>query len=338
MQNVEARSKNSAFVIKDGRLVEVLRPLPNEAECGGFIDAISATFNKFLLVGQTQFDKIDSNLDVIASMAEVVGDIFGFEQYGVGRSTRFYEIAGEFGFGGQVMLRVHVGGQRDTVNLEVLGTGLLYARRGWAQQLHDFLVRVHGKLTRVDVAYDFRDGAGLLERVIEAYNEGFFNRGGQFPALNLLGSDWFSKDQSVRRGRTVAIGTRKSSARYIRVYEKGLQMGCEELASYVRFEVEFKSKGVEIPLDILVRPTAYLREVARDFIPEDNGETAKTRRVRKEKVEVKKAIEWVKNQCGKYLRFFNDFFTEFDIPVLDRLMAKEGEYPHRLAIEASYLS
>ena len=337
MENVGWSAKNSAFVIRDGKLVEVLRPMPNESECG-FIDAISATFNKFLLIGQTQFNKVDSNLDVIASMAEVIGDIFGFEQYGVVRSARFYEIAAEFGLCGQAMIRVHVGGQRDTVNLEVLGTGLLYARRGWARQLHDFLVRVCGKLTRVDVAYDFRDGAGLLERVITAYNDGFFNRGGQFPALNLLGSDWFSKEQKVRKGRTVAIGSRKSSARYIRVYEKGLQMGCEELESYVRFEVEFKSKGVEIPLDILIRPTAYLREVARDFIPEDEGETAKVRRIRKEKVEVKKAMEWLHKQCGKYLRFFYDFFSEFDIPLLDRLMAPEGKYPHRLAIQGSYLT
>lgn len=330
--------KNLAYVVRDGELLEVLRPLPNEKECGGFIDAISATFRRVFLLNQTEFGKIDSPLDVIASMAEIVGDIFGFEQYGIGRSNRFYEMAGEFGLFGTVMLRVHVGGQRDTVNLEVLGTGLLYARRQWAKRLYDFFVRVQAKLTRVDVAYDYKCGRGLLERVIEKYNDGFFNRGGQFPALNLLGSDWFSKEQKSRKGRTVAIGSRKSSARYIRVYEKGLQMGRPELEDYVRFEVEFKAKGVDIPLEILLTPTAFLREVAGEFIPEDNGETAKVRRERKETADVLGSFEWVKKQCGKYLRFFHDYFTEFNVSWLDRIMADEGKYPHRLAAQACYLN
>ena len=44
--------KNLAYVVRDGELLEVLRPLPNEKECGGFIDAISATFHRVFLLGQ----------------------------------------------------------------------------------------------------------------------------------------------------------------------------------------------------------------------------------------------------------------------------------------------
>ena len=55
--------------------------------------------------------------------------------------------------------KLHYGGQRETLLVELNAQGCIAAKEGWEKRLYDFLAdAVRPKITRVDVAHDFFQG------------------------------------------------------------------------------------------------------------------------------------------------------------------------------------
>lgn len=106
------------------------------------------------------------------------------------------------------------------------------------------------KITRVDIAYDDLQGQRDVDYARDTYQAGLFAGNGRPP------KGQFIDDMGSSDGRTMYVGSR-DSGRYLRVYEKGKQLG-ESLSPWVRWELELSAKQIQIPLEVLLRPKAFL--------------------------------------------------------------------------------
>ena len=106
------------------------------------------------------------------------------------------------------------------------------------------------KITRVDIAYDDFEGRRDVEFALDSYRAGLFAGNGRPP------KGQFIDDLGSGDGRTFYVGSRESG-RYLRVYEKGRQLGDSD-SLWVRWEIELSSKQFDIPLCVLIRPRAFL--------------------------------------------------------------------------------
>jgi len=160
---------------------------------------------------------------------------------------------------------VCMGGNKDTVCVELTATGLGAAADGWENRLYQFanLPQVDSfRFTRVDVARDFFNGEYTIEKVLEAYRAGEFTLSITRPQLRREGLDW---DNDTQKGRTLYIGSRQSS-RLVRAYEKGKQLG-DENSPWLRVELELRSRDLRIPLDILLHAGECGGPLSADVVP-----------------------------------------------------------------------
>lgn len=149
------------------------------------------------------------------------------------------------------------GGTIATARIELTGDGCrLYSAAGCGHAKRWLLLRAKlescaGRLTRIDVCADDLTGLYPISVAQQWWQSGEFDNRGQRPK-GKLHDDFDSGD-----GKTLEIGSRKSE-KFMRVYEKGRQLGDPE-SPWVRFEAEFKSsQRKELTLDILRDPAAYL--------------------------------------------------------------------------------
>jgi phage replication initiation protein len=157
---------------------------------------------------------------------------------------------GRFGF-------IAIGGQRQTVLFELTGEGCMHAKPGWEAEMYDFLTSgelLTPKITRVDLTHDDHEGRYNVDRAFDDWSNDRFKlpQAPQSPAMAQFGN-WGRPDG---RGRTVTIG-RRLSGKFLRVYEKGKQLGDRE-SSWTRIELELKAEDRVIPFDVLTRPGEYL--------------------------------------------------------------------------------
>lgn len=106
------------------------------------------------------------------------------------------------------------------------------------------------KLTRIDIAYDDHQGQRDVDYAKDSYSAGLFAGNGRPP------KGQFIDDMGSNDGRTMYVGSRESG-RYLRVYEKGKQLG-DSVSPWVRWELELSAKQIDIPLDALRYPRRYL--------------------------------------------------------------------------------
>lgn len=150
---------------------------------------------------------------------------------------------------GELVGRVGVGGNRETVCFSLSGAGCKWVRN-WdyvAQRAATY----HGRLSRVDVAFDDYDGAVLnVHAMRERALAGDFAEGGRPPRCRFL------SDEGHGTGSTLYVGGK--GHKELCIYEKGAQLGMPE-SKWVRAEVRLYGKHTEIPLDVLRDPGRYLR-------------------------------------------------------------------------------
>ncbi len=140
--------------------------------------------------------------------------------------------------------------QRGTVyvSLNALGCSRI---RSWST-IHDWCSKHNARLTRVDPAHDDLQGTAMsIDRAHALWVSGGFNGGGRRPSAHPAG-DWWG----LTKGRTVYVGER-GNGKLLRIYEKGKQLG-DPTSAWVRIELALHSKSRVIPLDILLKPGAYL--------------------------------------------------------------------------------
>ena len=148
----------------------------------------------------------------------------------------------------------HHGGR---ARLDISGTGCAQVHnwRFFQSEIADFC---DYKLTRVDLALDFLDGAYGVEDARDWYLQGEFNAGGRNPRHSTPG-DWanpaYVSGDGIRYGRTLEVG-RRENGKMLRSYEKGRQLGSSD-SPWTRFEVELRNIDRDLPLDILTQTDKY---------------------------------------------------------------------------------
>jgi len=246
----------------------------------------------------------DTETRIIADLSRHLVDILG---YGVteerDRGNYHYERAFNLGKWG----RVYIGGQKETVMVELTGQGLLAAKQGWQQRLHDFLASLPTcRLTRVDLAHDNFNSLTSLNDYMQMYLADLFTLAQIRPKVRMDG-DWINENA---KGRTLYIGAR-DSGKYLRIYEKGHQLGGEfsdMFPNWIRVELQYGNKGRDLPFDILLKSGAYLAggypALANLYKEQEVIETKK----KSLKTLFDKAIEVTRHQFGKYIYAISSVF------------------------------
>lgn len=313
----------SHAVTVGGKVIEI--PLRKGIKDSAFIDALTFTIKKETIDIVKGICLDDSQY--IAAYSEILIDIFGFgvtEHLGKGRYfyKAFYRLGDEKAEYGTL----HIGGQRETVLVELTGTGCQAAKAGWEQRLYDFLSQaVRPQITRIDCAHDFFNGEYTPEQAVIDHNNGLFNRSNCKPKSELRGTAWREEDYS---GKTFYVG-RRGSSKLTRVYEKGRQLGDKD-SPWVRFEVEFRNRDCVIPLEILTAPGEFITG-AYPVGEKLFGSPAISIRASEEKVNIHfdSKLGHAKNQVGRMIRLLKDAGWSSD-EIVEALIADEGKYPKGL--------
>lgn len=320
-----------------GNLLAV--PLRRGVSDSAFIDQISFSFHE-----KSFFDKYGVRVslledeDFIRASSMLAQEIFGFGIYkeSKGSGGRFYERCWLMGTDEVLYGRVHFGGQNQTVLFELTGTGCGAAKEGWESRLFDFLSSsIRPKITRVDVAKDFFNGEYTPNQAREDRNKGLFTCHHLKPKGECIGSDWEEDDESkMTKGKTYGIGSRESS-KYVRIYEKGKQLG-DKSSSWVRFEIEFKSKDIVIPFEVLKNPGEYFGGAYP--ICERFAQKAKRIQALKEDkvITADRYLDWVKKQFGRAANGLKFIFPEKTKEQLFELIEPEHKKLPKCLVPESY--
>lgn len=291
-ENIRKASLSPRLFIESGKIKEALNSKPSiENSC--IIDYVNVTLHK------DTFHWCSTDSDVLYYMDQHVRYMCGFgiteqRKNGLYRYDRSYILGNNYG-------HICIGGQRDTILLNINGTGCSFLKKDFPQLLHLLLSEaVQPRITRIDVAFDDYDGILYsLASCLDIYNSGGFTNGTRKPTISQVG-DWSNKTNSTGNGRTLYIGSRTSGL-YCRIYEKGLQLKNETLKNWVRIEVEFKSVDRIVPFDILINPQDYFA----GSYPALSNHSQKQSRIETYKHEISSdlnhRIAWARRQLGNLI-------------------------------------
>lgn len=172
-----------------------------------------------------------------------------------------------------------VPGSKDRMSVCLSGAALELLTHQQALEFIRLVYSCGGHLTRIDLAVDFLDSAGadLIERFDAAHKSGEicgFRVSKRVVSLGLEGS---------LKGDTIYFGTRGSdgSGRFVRVYDKGLQLKTAPAGEWVRYEVEFTADVADqVGIRVLEADEAQRELLAFDAIEvrEVNGQRHRSRR------------------------------------------------------------
>jgi phage replication initiation protein len=158
---------------------------------------------------------------------------------------------------------------------------------------------VEAVITRCDVAHDDFEGKTInIEQARSWYLDGGFGSMGRPPKAKLV------DDLGSGKGKTFYVGNR-AFGKLCRVYEKGKKEG-DPNSSWNRLEVEFRSKGREIPWDIVIRPGDYLAG-AYPCLWYLSGCQERIRTIRTTaSINYRGMVEWVRSAAGRALNVMLD--------------------------------
>lgn len=311
-----------------GRLIEI--PLRRGRDDGAFIDQITFTIHEDSLPKVTGKGLVSDN-EYIVLYSELLQEILGFgiTQKLPFKGKFFYKSCYQLGPDNVEYGKVHYGGQRDTILVELNGTGCMAALPGWENRLYEFLNKcIRPKITRVDVAHDFFNGEYTPDQAMLDHDNGHYDVHNMRPKSECRGTAWRNDDGS---GKTFYIGKRGNS-KFTRVYEKGRQFG-DVNSPWVRFETEFRAGDIEIPLDMLLYSGSYLGgayPICKAIF------TAEAKRMSAKEETVNLTFEHklfhARNQVGKLVNFLRGIGWE-DGKIVDELLKGVDGYPKGLQPE-----
>ena len=331
-KEIEQFEKYEKVIMNEkGELVTI--PLRRGVADTAFIDQITFRIHKDSL---HQFSKgavfLVKDADFIEQISFQLFEVFGFGvAYKLKHSGgRFYEDCYQMGDEDVQYGRVHIGGNNETILVEMTATGCMAALNGWESRLYDFIMKCHGaRITRIDLAKDFFNGEYSPEQAKQDRLDGLFTRHrARMPAGESVGTDW---ESDTKKGKTYYVGSRESS-RYVRVYEKGKQLG-DENSLWTRFEVEMKARDIVIPFDSLLYPGEYfggaypICEKFSSLTVTKQPDSAK----KILEMTIERGKEFIKRQCGKWLVAFKEAYQDKTKEQLyDMLTNEDEELPKRL--------
>lgn len=223
-----------------------------------------ATTSGYLVWNQVQDPLSNDSFFVWSSFQKLLAHIFGpsiepEQDFRTGRNFFKYSLplknkAGFVAFGGNNVVVDYTGKNQvkpQRMQIYLSGEGCrMVSDWVFVHQVLTGMDEHNPKITRVDIAYDDHEGARDVDYAADSYRAGLFAGNGRPPKGQRI------DDMGSGDGCTFYVGSR-DSGRYLRVYEKGKQLGDKESA-WVRWEVELSSKQYDIPLCVLIRSRAYL--------------------------------------------------------------------------------
>ena len=303
----------SRLVLKNGKPVETLvRTGIGEGGKKSFVDQLTFVIHRStcsnLLGDRYDIDTDDeTNLDY-ADCARVMSyyleSIFGF---GITadrkKGANFYSQSFQLGDNKISYGILAIGGNKQTLCVELTATGLGAAKPGWEHRLNQFAASdkvVDFRLTRLDIARDFFEGEYSIEDALNAYYAGGFNLSVTTPQLRKEGADWWN--EGLNKGRTVYFGSRQSS-RLVRVYEKGKQLG-DKTSLWVRVEIEYRSRDLVLNMDMILNPGDYMAQYPAFQRPEFFTEQAKQAESKKRTIQnsIEHYIKYLRIQGSKAVK------------------------------------
>lgn len=221
-------------------------------QAGVVIDCVRATFQRARLNHlRCAFDGL-SDSQAAHGVSVELAEMLGFKVGTLGRGRDHYaHSASVVNENGQTVAYASAGGdmQRGTLLVNVDGLGCTFAADGWERRLHEYLVQLDARITRVDLALDFFKGEFTVNDAVDCYKSGGFSYQNRAPLTDQQG-DWING-----HSRTFYVG-RRASGKLCRIYEKGHKFGAMD-DPWVRVEVELRNNERVIPLEALVRPAGY---------------------------------------------------------------------------------
>nr|BAD99154.1 hypothetical protein [Eikenella corrodens] len=307
-----------------GKLIEI--PLRKGREDGALIDYLTFTFRRESLIEYFK-NRIIGDNEYIVVASEMLQKIFG---YGLtkkmpGKGKFFYQGYYQVGPDNAPYGTLHYGGQRDTVLVDLTGTGCQAAKPGWEVRLYQFLqVAINARITRCDVAHDFFNGEYTPEQGISDHAKGLYDNHNIRPKIERRGTAWMNEDNT---GKTLYIG-RKGSSKLLRIYEKGKKFGDENSPGFV------SKKNSENTIADTHRYFAVSRQYLTGAFP--IGEqlfTTPASRIETKTQTVNLSFDQkefhAKNQVGRFVRFLVDIGLP-DKEIVKRLCGEENKYPKGL--------
>jgi len=203
--------------------------------------------------------------------------------------------------------------------ISIQGSGCA-ATKDW-QAVHDLVVELNAKITRIDLAHDDYEGIHNIDTALQLYREGaFFNLHGRPPKPQLI-DDFDSGD-----GKTFYLGKRKNG-KILRVYEKGKQLGKPD-SPWVRWELELHCDAYEIPPVAIIYPGLYLAG-SYPCLKWISAETRHFEAVKQsQSIAFEKLLKACKNSYGKLLWTMSEVLEWSNDEIVDELK-KEG-IPNRM--------
>jgi len=191
--------------------------------------------------------------------------------------------------------------QMATMHVNVYGAACTFARGDWRHRMAHLLEQCEARITRCDLALDFFDGIkGGLDRIKHEWENGFMDHHGQRPKPNTVGP-WVEGG----RGRSFYFGS-KEAGKQTNVYEKGVQLfGEKDATNWERIELRYGDKLRELPADMLRRPDDFFAGASdwHSFMLAEHGKTVEAAPI---KVKAKQAVESVKAEVTRAIRWLND--------------------------------
>lgn len=307
----------SRIVLKNGKPKEILvRTGIGEGGKKAFIDQLTFVVHRStcsnLLGEKYNIDQDDeTNLDYTECarvMSYYLEQIFGF---GVTadrkKGANFYSQSFQLGDNKISYGILAIGGNRQTLCVELTATGLGAAKPGWEHRLNQFAQsdKVSDfRLTRIDIARDFFEGEYSIEDALNAYYAQGFNLSVTTPQLRKEGADWWN--EGLNKGRTLYVGSRQSS-RLVRIYEKGKQLGDKE-SKWVRVEIEYRSHDLILNMDIILNPGDYMAQYPAFQRPEFQTEQPKQAESKKRTVQntIEHYVKYLRIQGSKAVKMLRE--------------------------------
>jgi DNA relaxase NicK len=228
------------------------------------------------------------------SMVHMAKGILGFQQ---GATLCMGDMpVGRMDYGGE--------SQKGWVRVDLTGKGCEWVREWEAVKEVEQLPSA--QIRRLDIALTTWSGEMTHEKVVQAHTGGRFINRGRPPALQqIISSD-------PKAGRTCYIGKREQSDKFMRCYEKGLELAAKhggtithiegsKVEDIYRCEVELKAASMEIPWGVIDRRDQYFAGAypfCSDILPNVEADILKRRPEKESQMTLAAALENCRIQYG----------------------------------------
>lgn len=216
---------------------------------------------------------------------------------------------------GELVGRIGVSGNKETICVSLTGAGCKWVK-SW-EHVHRQATMLRARISRVDCAHDDYEGTRLdVHALRERAAAGDFCEGGCPPRHR------FMSDEGHGTGSTLYVGGK--GHKELCVYEKGKQLGLPT-SPWVRAEVRLYGKHVEVSLDALLDPGAYLRGAYSVMAELIEGVCSRLRTIRKQvEVSAEAMVLWMERQVGPALNVLRGAFGHSWPDVCEARILRDG--------------